>query len=243
MTTIVSAFVSNVNSTEDRNIDKYYTFGKLLLQSTTPKIIFVDDAMFRIIKEEDYDVKNTFIIKYDKTDIYLYNYSTYLDNFSLNTDNPKKDTMEYMFIMCNKTEWIRKAIEIDPFKSDNYVWVDFGIRHVFNCEDIEFIEKLNRVYYKKYDKIRIANIWNLQHRWNVNILTQINWYFAGGVFGGNKEQLLLFSDLMKSKCMEIIFRHNTIMWEVNIWYLIYLENSQLFDPYPSNHNDTLIDNY
>ena len=36
---------------------------------------------------------------------------------------------------------------------------------------------------------------------------------------------------------------NTIMWEVNIWYLIYKENKELFNSYGCNHDKTLIDNY
>ena len=48
---------------------------------------------------------------------------------------------------------------------------------------------------------------------------------------------------MKTKYIEIITTKNTIMWEVNIWYLIYKENNDLFDLYLSNHDDSIIDNY
>jgi hypothetical protein len=243
MTTIVSAFISNVNSRKDRNIDTYYLLGKIFLKSTTPKIIFLDENMYNLIQDDDYDKNNTHIIKYNKNDCYLYNYIKNLNKFNLNTDNHSKDTIEYMFIQCNKTEWIRKAIEIDPFKSNNYVWIDFGIRQNFNCQDNEFIEKLNKLYYKNYDKVRIGNIWNLEYRYNINILTQISWYFAGGVFGGDKKSLLKFSDLMKEKCIDIISNNNTIMWEVNIWFIIYNKYPELFSTYLCNHNNTIIDNY
>jgi hypothetical protein len=79
--------------------------------------------------------------------------------------------------------------------------------------------------------------------YNVDILRQISWYFAGGVFGGNKNSLLQFADLMKEKCIEIINSYNTIMWEVNIWYILYTENPNLFQPYPCNHSISIIDNY
>ena len=48
---------------------------------------------------------------------------------------------------------------------------------------------------------------------------------------------------MKEKCIKIIKSRNSIMWEVNIWYLIYLENKELFQPYLCDHNNTIIDNY
>ena len=73
MTTIVSAFISNVNDRTDRNIDKYYEFGKLLLKSTTPKIIFLDNEMYNIVQNDKaYNIENTFLINYEKAECYLY---------------------------------------------------------------------------------------------------------------------------------------------------------------------------
>jgi hypothetical protein len=53
--------------------------------------------------------------------------------------------------MCYKTEWMKMAIafmeqqyntertiEIHTYE---YIWIDFGIRHVFNCSDLEFLDK------------------------------------------------------------------------------------------------------
>ena len=33
------------------------------------------------------------------------------------------------------------------------------------------------------------------------------------------------------------------MWEVNIWYLVWKENKDIFDPYFSDHNQSVINNY
>jgi hypothetical protein len=48
---------------------------------------------------------------------------------------------------------------------------------------------------------------------------------------------------MMLKCIQIMKEKNTIMWEVNIWYLIYLEHPELFDTYISNHNKTMLIEY
>ena len=116
MNTIVSAFVSNINEKYSDSLKRYYENGRILIKSTTPKIIFLDENMYNLIQPNDYDKNNTLLIKYNKNESYLYNYIDKLNNFKLNTDNHSKDTLEYMFTMCNKTEWIRKAIEIDIFK-------------------------------------------------------------------------------------------------------------------------------
>jgi hypothetical protein len=102
-----------------------------------------------------------------------------------------------------------------------------------------YLNKLN----KKYDKIRIGHIWDLSCDYNINIYKNICWYFAGGIFGGNKDYLLYFADEVKSKCEHIIDKYGTLMWEVNIWYKVYLENRDLFEPYLCNHDYTIMDNY
>ena len=199
--------------------------------------------MFNLINLLDYDISNTNIVKIKKKDIYLYEYINSLSQFNLNTDNPKKDTIEYIITQCNKTEWVKSAIELNTFNTNNFIWVDFGIRYIFNCSDEEFIEKINELKYKVYKNVRIGNIWNLQNNYNINIYKDIAWYFAGGIFGGNKESLLHFSNKIKEKCIDIILTKNTLMWEVNIWYLIYNENKEIFDNYSCNHNNSIIDNY
>jgi len=244
MNTLVSAFISNINN---RNLNKYYELGKLLLKTTLPKVIFVDIAMYNLIQEEDYDESITKLIVVDKSFLYMYDYADQLDNFNLNTDNKEKDTIDFMFMMCGKTEWINRAITLNYFNTDHFIWLDFGIRHVFKCSDDEFIEKINNMKYKTYDKIRVGRIWDLNIDYikfsNYNIYKDILWYFAGGVFGGNKISLIQFADLVKFYCIDTMVNHNTIMWEVNIWYFAYNYNKNIFNPYLCDHNDSICDNY
>jgi len=241
MTTIVSSFYSNVNKRDDRSFENYLNYGTLLLQANIPKIIFTDEEMYEKIKK--YENENTKILLSKKEDIYLYNYTDMLTNFDINSTNPLKDTIDYMFVMCNKTEVIRKSIELNYFNTDNFIWLDFGINHMFHCTKDEFIQKIENLKNKKYDKVRIASIWNPNIIYNVDIYKNIAWYFAGGVFGGNKDFLLEFANKTKEMCINIIEQKNTIMWEVNIWYLVYLKNCELFDYYTCDHNSSIIDNY
>ena len=241
MTTIVSAFISNVNSRKDRTIEKYIEYGKVLLQTKIQKIIFIDELLFDEIK--NYSNELTYLIPIKKESIYLYKYKDLLTNFNLNSTSPEKDSLEYMFTMCSKTEWIKKAIELNYFNTQNFIWLDFGIKHIFNCDDNEFITKIENINNKIYKKIRIGSIWNPDIQYYGDIYKDIRWYFAGGVFGGDINSLLLFLEKTKEMCIKIIQEKNTIMWEVNIWYLIYKEMPELFDCYNCDHNSSLIDNY
>ena len=241
MTTIVSAFITNVNNRKDRTIEKYIEYGKLLLKTKIQKIIFIDELIFNELK--NYSNEFTYLIPIKKESIYLYKYKELLTNFNLNSTSPEKDSLEYMFTMCSKTEWITKAIELNYFNSKNFIWIDFGIKHIFNCDDDVFIQKIENINKQIYKKIRIGSIWDLGTQYYGDIYKDIRWYFAGGIFGGDTESLLLFSEKTKEMCIKIIQEKNTIMWEVNIWYLVYKEIPYLFDCYTCDHNSSIIDNY
>ena len=241
MTTIVSAFISNINTRKDRTIEKYIEYGKVLLQTKIQKIIFIDEIIFNELK--NYSNELTYLIPIKKESMYLYKYKKLITNFNLNSTSPEKDSFEYMLTICSKTEWITKAIELNYFNSRNFIWIDFGIKHIFNCDDNEFIKKIENINNKIYKKIRIGSIWNPNIQYYGDIYKDIQWYFAGGVFGGDIKSILLFSEKTKEMCIKIIQEKNTIMWEVNIWYLIYKEIPELFDCYNCDHNSSLVDNY
>ena len=238
--TIVSAFVSNINLY--RNLDKYIDYGTKLLQNNLQKIIFIEKNIYDSYFSNQ-NFNNTHFIFFEKKDIYLYNFINDITNFSINTDNPSKDNLEYFFVQCNKTEWVKQAIEINYFNTEQFIWLDFGIFHVFNNNLEKFNNSLYALNNKIYERVRISTIWNLDYLYNINIHKNICWYFAGGIFGGSKNFLLKFAEIMKNKCISYIQEHKNLVWEVNIWYLIYNENKELFDTYHSDHNSSLIQNY
>ena len=248
MTTLVSAFIANANQRSDRSLDDYIVYGKKILESNINKIIFMDEDIIEKLPDLSHS-NNTVIIPIRKTDNYLYAYKDQITNFQLNSTHPEKDTLEYMITICSKTEHVRKAIELDPFQSSQFIWVDFGIIHVFKNDDIKFDNALSNIQNNSYDNVRIGSIWDPELydamclNFNTNIYKDITWYFAGGVFGGKRKALLEFDILMKKKCIEIIQERKGLMWEVNVWRLIYLEHPDLFSLYECNHNPSLLLNY
>lgn len=242
MTVLVSAFIAYANNLYDSRLSNYIKDGKLLLSANIHKIIFIDELIYEHFKE--YINDKTKIIKVTKNDMYFYQYKEQIINYSVESNNKAKDTFDYFLIMCSKTEWVKKAIELNIHDNhyDNFIWVDFGIRHVFKCNDSDFVKKIENLENRKYSKLRIASIWNLNTNYSVNP-KKIMWFFAGGVFGGDKNSLINFDNETKKMCIEYISNKKTLMWEVNIWYFVYKENSILFEPYYCGHDDSIVDNY
>lgn len=238
MTTIVSGLITNINS--NRSIEKYIEFGKKLCKININKIIFIEENIYnKYFKDETFD--STLFIFTNKEQLYLYkfNESDFINFNKLHTDNPSKDTIEYMFIQNTKTEWIREAINKNPYDSNQFIWVDFGCYHMINDDEL-FNKYIYEFKNKSYENIRIASS-NFKNA--PSIYTNIHWLFLGTIFGGDSKKLLQFADLAKKKCIETIENNKTIMWEINIWYLVYLENKELFDPYISYHNKKILIDY
>lgn len=239
--TFVSAFISNANN--NKNIEKYIEYVNKLIHISVKKIIFLEQNIYNeYFENKDINDEFTKFIIFDKKDMYLYEYLDKIDNFDLITDNKNKDTIEYIFVQCYKTEWIKKAMEYDNDNNNNYVWIDFGIYHIIN-DDNKFINVITEISKKTYNNVRIASCWNINDKYDIDIYRQIAWYFCGGIFGGSKMYLELFANVMKNMCISIIEEKKTIMWEVNIWYMIYVKFPFLFDIYYANHDIRMLSLY
>lgn len=244
MATVVTAFITKINNIDFRSYEKYIELGKKLLKQAIPTVCFLEKEIFQQYFEPELSqFPLTMFRLFERKEIYLYEYEPQLTDFHVMTDNVSKDTPGYMFTQCHKTEWVNMAIEENPFNTTNFVWIDFGIYHMIK-DDISFSVALKNLSRKTYDHIRIASCVDPNLiSYDKNIYREISWYFAGSIFGGNKDSLAEFAKIMKTTCIHLIETKQHIMWEVNIWYLIFQKHKTLFDPYSADHNLSILDNY
>lgn len=243
--TIVSAFMSNINVNVARSLDTYIEYGKKLLSIPNPKVIFMDsysyNSYFKRADEEAIYPLTKFII-YEKEQIYLYNYKDQLTKFKINTGNPEKDTLDYIFVQCNKTEWVQRAIDLNLWKTNQYIWVDFGIYHMIR-DDEKLAQGIHQMVNKSYDTLRIASCKWKDYSISYNVYETITWTFAGSVFGGDVESLLKFAYLAKAEILRTIRERNHIMWEINMWYIVNKKTPELMDFYNCAHDIRILYNY
>jgi hypothetical protein len=186
----------------------------------------------------------TFVL-FEKTDMYFCSVRDTITEFSLDTPHPAKDTLEYMFVQCHKTEWVAMAIQLDGGVSSRnmYVWMDFGIRHMFpsdiSCE-MELYQLRDRVLRSTSTQVFAPGCWNPTCIYYQDVYRQIMWVFAGSMFGGNATILLEFARRTKEKCLSIIREKRRLMWEVNVWYLVWLDCREMFALYHGDHNATIL---
>ena len=263
-TTFVSALLTNINGY--RSIEKYIEYGKKLIALPINKVIFMERAI-HAAHFSDENRENTTFIFIEKKDLYLYQYAEQITDFCPNTDNCQKDTLEYMFVQCNKTEWIREAIERNPYgskgpkePSNNFVWIDFGIWHMIRDDQV-FMDSCMKIAKEPFSSfsskgtvgslgplgplgpsnIRIA-CGNSQSDFT-NLHKTISWFFLGSIFGGDRDSLLKFANSVKNKCIETIQEYKTIMWEINVWQMVYADDPSLFLCYKANHDPSILLNW
>jgi hypothetical protein len=244
MATLVTAFITKINNIDFRSYEKYIELGKKLLKQAIPTICFLEKDIFTEYFEPELTLYPLTPFRlFERKEIYLYDYEPQLTDFHVKTDNVSKDTPGYMFIQCHKTEWVKEAIQENPYNTTNFVWIDFGIFHMIK-DEVSFALALKNLSRKTYDRVRVASCVDPNTiSYDKNIYREISWYFAGSIFGGNKESLVEFAKLMKATCIQLIETKQHIMWEVNIWYLIFQKFKTLFDPYQADHNLSILDNY
>jgi hypothetical protein len=240
--TIVSALMTNINSRGDRSYEKYFELSKSLLKIPINKVIFIDKKVIHHFLQ--FANENTTIIPFEKESNYLYEYKDKLDNSEIKK-NPTKDTIEYMFTMAYKTEFVRKAIQLNNYGAKQFIWMDIGIKHMINVSDEEFCEKVMRLRNISYNlHVRIPSIWNPDITYTCGeIYKEVLWYFAGSMFGGNISSLLEFADLTKETSLNIVKEKNMLMWEVNVWKLVYELDRWRFLYYICLHDISILDNY
>lgn len=179
--TLVSAFLSNVNQRADRNIEFYVDCADRLLKCPLPKVIFIEKQVYDLYYK-DWADPYTHFIPIEKDCLFLE--KSAITHFQVNTDNPAKDTLDYMMVQCNKTEWVNQAIELNHFNATQYIWIDFGIYHMMKNGEL-FNKQLCDLENKSYENVRIGSCWNLaDSQAGCDLYHNVAWYFAGSVFGG-----------------------------------------------------------
>ena len=227
--TIVTAFMTQINNIDFRSAEQYMEYGNKILMLPIPKILFLESHIYETYYS---NISNTFpmttFLLFERNENYLFPFLKDWTPSILHTNNPNKDTPEYMMVQCHKTEWIKMAIQKNPYHTTDFTWVDFGIYHMIQNEE-SFKHHLTHLSHKSYPLIRIASCINPNESCSIDLFSRVVWFFCGSIIGGNSEILMKFADIMKEKCLLLLQERKHLTWEVNIWYMLFHEHKDLFD--------------
>jgi hypothetical protein len=249
--TIVSMFYNirekennTSNSSLNHSITKYIEFAKdFLLKLPYNLIIFTDDdELIDVITEERHLYMNkTYIYNKKFEETYYFRHVDKLKilqtKYNIINGHLDHETPMYIIVTNNKFDFIQSAIELNPFKSNHFIWMDFGINHVaLNTE------KISEWIFNTPDKIKQLCINPyIEYIDNKQMFKYIYHHMAGGLFSGSSKNLLEYCKLFKKKT-EQIYSEEWYQLEEAVMTMIQRENPDLFDLYYGDYQG-IISNY
>lgn len=157
--------------------------------------------------------------------------------------NTNKDTVEYMYLINSKAEFLYKAIEANPWKSTHFAWIDFSISYIFKDKERTF----------EYVKIIAQHTMNekcmvVPGCWRDKIsltdkdlyMNNIVWRFCGGFLLGDTNSIKRLFELYREHFVDFLNDQQKLVWEVNFW--AWLEANGYWTPrwYEADHNDSIV---
>jgi len=231
----------------NRKLNSYIDFArKFLLRLPFPIIFFIDDnnetydAIYNSRKEFNL-LDKTHIYMCDFKNTYFYKYKERLEElqsqFHIFNGEIQHETPLYVILNNNKFDCIDKTIELNPFNSTHFIWMDFGINHV--AQNTEYIyEWINKVP----DKIKQLCINPYTENIDDKIMFQnIYHHTAGGLFSGSRGNLIKYSELFKKKTQQI-YDENWYQIDEAVMTIVQRENPELFDLFYGDYQG-IISNY
>jgi glycosyl transferase family 25 len=231
--TFVTAFIDlNEDRSRDKSPETRISLFKKLAKAGLSICLYVSSTYEKIGKELANEFTNVKLMEITN----LEDTETYKIINDLNPSLPVvrtdyHDTRNFLILMNAKVEFVYNATLVNPFKTDNFAWIDFSICHVITDLDkpnnilsrLYFIanSKLNELNIMDQEMVLFPSCWDKEKTsQNMNtISTTINWRFCGGFFIGNKYSIKEFYLLTLLKLPQFIEHTgvNILSWEVNFW--------------------------
>lgn len=130
-----------------------------------------------------------------------------------------KDTLEYMALMNAKMEFVKDAIEKNPFKSQTFAWMDFSMAYIFKNKEktLPYLEAISKKTWTTPFMV-IPGCWSpISAGDNGAITSAIHWRFCGTFFMGDAKSLLDFYRIYVENYPRCIEDTQKWLWEVNVW--------------------------
>lgn len=232
MTTIVTGYFELDIS--KASPDKYRLWMSNMLMNNNPMVIFCDENSYNTINElRKGNETNTRIIITDFEEFLCYRYVNHFHNHMRLDHELKRGHNLFLYMIWNeKSNFLKRAIELNPFNSDYFLWVDIGC---FRLPNTEFLNWPNpkRIEEIPKDKVLLLSvepfspielsIYKLEDLPNFQRANRI----GAPIFGGGKEILLKWHQLYYQMLECFIINNRFIGKDQSIMNSVYLINREI----------------
>lgn len=256
---VTSLYNINRERLDGREWSSYLDWFKKTLAINSPMIVFADEDLREFIETHRQNLP-TKIIESKLEDTFYYQYKSKIDSIledrayqskMKNTGRIECKSSLYNIVQYSKFDWVSKAVDINPFNSDSFLWLDAGISRFFdgfipqigiNQNKFEnFGDKLLiQIFMSSYPDLANADILTEDYFWDDRS------YVAGGIFLSSKKHIKIVKNLIDEILISKMLGNNTINNEqICLGYLIkkFPEHFALFKNYRNQHRNYEILNF
>ena len=229
-----------------KTLDDYLVWFKKTLQLNSPMIIYTQENVKQFIIDHRPKEYPTKIIIQNIEYIPYYTYKTKIQEILNSEDYKQKmedldriecNLPEYTIIQYSKFDWLQNAVDINPFNSKYFFWIDAGCSRFFEAADItqqypgpKTTEILNNVSNKLFCQCRIDINASLK---DPNFFYKSYNLIYGTLFGGNANIINFISQSVKL-VFEDLLNKNIVNNEQLVLAFIYSKCPNNFHLYVNN---------
>ena len=228
--TIVSCYY-NVKSKHSHS--KYDEWIRNFLRNLRNNIvIFTSDDLVDYLKQIGRANTNMLIITKNFEDIDIYKQYNIWDQQYIMDPQKNIRTKECYVIWNSKMNFLKEAIELNPFQSDKFVWTDIGcLRDKRYCNYIANYPLYKNISNDKLDIVLIKPYTNLNQ-----CVFQNEVHLEGAIFGSSKVTLLKIITLYYHYFDKYVSKKLFIGCDQQILSSIYTQHKDLFNLIVPNKN-------
>ena len=243
--TFVTAWFNlfNGNYYNRRTDDWYLSQFKDILNTGINICIYVSEEYYERIRDLEEKHENLKIMKTMKLeDTLFYQISRKYELAMPSVCYSTKDTYEFIALMNSKIEFVKDAIDQNPWNSTHFAWIDFGIGHLLKIDRKETLAFLGSFRNFEFQPQFLA-FPGCTNKFDIHYVDYLKeqpfWRFCGSFFIGDKTSILDFYRIYFDNLDEFFEKHRTIVWEINFWAWLESTDKWTMNWYQADHNHTI----
>ena len=225
-------------------MDWYFESAKQLFNKPFPMVIYTEPRFKELILSARPQMLHhitRFIFKDFEELAFYTHFNKYEQNHYLNPIvnlTAEKFTALYKFIVNQKVNFVREVIQMNPFCTDKFGWMDMRLHCVYDMS----IDETDKVFALIHpERVKIMQ---MAYTHTDEIYGRQNFYMgtrgkvAAGFFAGRAEPLLKFCELCQKEFIDAL-NENLAPTDEMIYSYVIAHNHSLFDPYSGNYGECL----
>jgi len=222
----------------------YFEKAAVFFQKPFPMVIFTEPRFQEKIlaaRPAELHDKTRFIFRdYDELA-----FCSYLPKFEENHHknqvinlDPQKFTPLYKFVVNQKTNFVKEVVEMNPFHTTSFAWMDLRLHAVYDMSLEETTQVIADIHPDRVKLMFMSDLplWHINGRHDFYSWTRGK--VAAGFFAGRREPLLRFARLCQEEFREAI-REEMAPSDEMIYSFVTAHHLDLFDPYVGEYCDCL----